>query len=81
MFYGSWITLINETYLFLSVCAMINCQYLKFDTYGNAINSLCAILCSIVITVFPFFFIIFYNLPKNYQKVLNSDEDFMARYG
>ena len=73
LFYGSWIKLINETYLFLGLCAMINCQYIKFDTYGNAINSLFAILCSIVLNVFPFFLFIFYNLPKNYEKIKNRD--------
>jgi hypothetical protein len=81
MFYGNWIKLINETFLFLGVCAMINCQYLKFDTYGNVINSLSALLCSIILVAFPFFIIVFFNIPKNYLKVLNRDEDFVARYG
>ena len=60
---------------------MINCQFLKFDSYGNAFNSICAIICGTVLIFFPFFVIIFYNLAKNYEKVLNGDEDFMARYG
>lgn len=81
MFYGSWIQLIYETYLFLGVCAMINCYYLKFDTYGNFINSLCALLCSFVLITFPIFVIIFYNIPINYKKVLNRDGEFMDRYG
>jgi len=81
MFFGTWIQLVNETYLFLGVCAILNCKYLSFDTYVDVLNSICAISCAIVINVFPFFVIIFYNIRKNYEKVLNEDEDFMARYG
>ncbi len=81
MFFGTWIKLINETYLFLGVCAILNCKYLSFDTYGDVLNSLCATFCAIVINVFPFFLIIFYNIHKNYEKVKSDNEDFMARYG
>lgn len=81
MFFGSWIKLVNETFLFLGVCAVLNCKYLSFDTYGDIVNSIFAIFCAIVINVFPFFVLIFFNIRKNYDKVLNNDEDFMARYG
>ncbi len=65
MFFGSWIQLLNETYLFLGVCAMINCSILTFDSAGNTINSLIALFCAILINGFPLFVIIFYNIPKN----------------
>jgi hypothetical protein len=31
--------------------------------------------------VFPFFVILFYNLPKNYIRIFKQNEEFMARYG
>lgn len=34
-----------------------------------------------LVNVFPLFVIIFYNVPKNYQKILSHDQDFLARYG
>ncbi len=73
MFFGTWIKLVNETYLFLGLCAILNCRYLSFDTYGDVFNSLCAIICAVVINLFPFFVIVFYNIYKNYEKVINDD--------
>lgn len=58
---------------------MLNCLFLQFDTYGNIINSLCAIVCNIVINAFPIYVIVFYNRRENYERVSNNDEDFMAR--
>lgn len=81
MFFGTWIKLVNETYLFLGLCAFLNCRSLEFDSYGNILNSLCAIFCALVVNLFPLFVIIFYNIRKNYDKIFNNEEDFMARYG
>ena len=81
MFYNSWIQLINETYLFLGTCAAINLSYLNFNTYGNVINSLIALSVIFVIFVFPVYLLCIYSPKKNYNKILESDEEFLAKYG
>jgi hypothetical protein len=69
MFYNNWIQFFYETYLFLGVCAGLNFYYFKFDSYGNTINSLLALFFGTIIVIFPFFVIIYYNLPKNKLKI------------
>lgn len=81
MFFGNHIQFINETFLFLGVCVALNMQYLSFDSSGDTVNSLITIFVGILIISFPFFVIVFYNLPKNYQKIEQNDEEFLARYG
>ena len=81
MFFNNWIRFCYETYLFLGVCAALNFNYLKFDGYGNIINSLLALFSGLVIVVFPFFVIIYYNLPKNKTKIKANEEEFFARFG
>lgn len=81
MFYGNHIAFMNETFLFLGVCVALNTRYFSFETYGDTVNSFLTIIFGILILTFPIFVIVFYNLPKNYKKMLNNDEEFMARYG
>jgi hypothetical protein len=76
MFYNNWIQFFYETYLFLGVCAALNFYYLKFDTYGNAINSLVALFFGLILVIFPFFVIVHYNLPKNKVKIKKNNEEF-----
>ena len=76
MFYNNWIQFFYETYLFLGVCAGLNFYYFKFDGYGNSINSLIALFIGVIIVIFPFYVIIFYNLPKNKIKINKNDEEF-----
>jgi len=81
MFYNNWIQFYYETYLFLGVCAGLNFYYFKFDGYGNSINSLLALFFGVVIVIFPFFVIVFYNFPKNKIKIKKNDEEFFQRFG
>ena len=69
MFFNNWITFINETYLFLGMCAAINFYYLYFDTYGNIANSALSIFFGTVILLFPLYVIIFYSSQKNYALI------------
>ena len=81
MFFNSWLTFINETYLFLGVCAALNMSYFYFNSPGNTFNSLLSCLFGGIIIVFPFFFIIYYNLPQVYSQVVRRNEEFLSRYG
>lgn len=81
MFWNNWIQFYNESYLFLGVCAALNYYYLHFDSYGNTINSVCAAIFGTIIIIFPFFVIVFYNLPKNYRKIKNNEAEFIERFG
>ena len=82
MRFNYWIALINETYMFLAVCCGLNLFfYCKWSTYGDAINSLMAIVFSATILLLPFIVAFWYTRPKNYKLILKNDEDFFARYG
>lgn len=69
MFFNNWIQFVNETYLFLGVCVALNTNYFYFDTYGNAINSLCSVLLGGVLLAFPIFIISFYTRESNYNLI------------
>ena len=81
MFWNNWIQFYNETYLFLGVCVALNLYYFRFDSFGNAVNSLSAAILGTMIILFPFFVIVFYNLPKNYKKIKSYQTEFLERYG
>jgi hypothetical protein len=76
MFFNYWVGFFNETYLFLSVCAGINLFYFKWGTYGDAINSFLALLFAGILIAFPFFVGIFYNIKKNYSRIISRDVEF-----
>jgi hypothetical protein len=81
MFWNNWLHFFNETYLFLGVCAALNYYYFEFNNYGNTINSVCALFFGSILIIFPFFVIVFYNLPKNYKKISKNDSEFRERFG
>ena len=60
MFYNYWIGFLNETCIFLAVCAALNLVYFKWHTYGEAVNSLVALIFGLALILFPFFVGIFY---------------------
>jgi hypothetical protein len=64
--YGFWISFLDETYLFLLVCASLNLRsYFEWHTIGDAINSLLALLFGVILVVFPVFVALFYRTDKN----------------
>ncbi len=81
MFYNYWVGFINETYLFLAVCALLNYQFLTFRSFGDSINSLLSVFFGVVLALFPPFVAVFYNTPTNLTKIITVNEDFIARYG
>lgn len=66
MFWNYWVGFLNETYLFLAVCSLLNYKYYAFDSFGNATNSLVSGFFGIVLASFPFFVGYFYTTPKNF---------------
>lgn len=81
MFYDSWLTFLSETFLFLAVCAGLNMHYLKFSAFGDAFNSICAVLFGFALLFFLVFVPIFYNKKRNYRLILDGDYEFLSRFG
>ena len=81
MFFNNWIQFLNETYIFLGVCVALNFYYFCWDSYGNALNSFCAAFFGLLLVLFPFFIILYYNLPNSKLKMKSRDENFLKRYG
>ncbi len=80
--YGFWISFLDETYLFLLVCASLNLRnYFERSAAGDAINSLLAVIFGILLVVFPIFVAFFYRTKTNFRKILERNPDFVARYG
>jgi hypothetical protein len=81
MYYNSWIQLINETFLLVGTGAAVNLSYLLFNNYGNVINSLVSLIVLVIIFVFPIILMCLYLPKNNFDKILERDEDFFAKYG
>ena len=81
MFFNYWIGFFNETFLFLAVCSGLNLWYFKFGTFGEAFNSLLALLFATVLIVYPIFVGVFFTLKKNFDRVKSKDTEFLARFG
>jgi hypothetical protein len=82
MFWNSWIKFLNETYLFLGVCVALNLGwFFKFDTFGNALNSLISVFFGSLLLIFPFFIPAFYGASKFARKIKTKDEEFLERFG
>ena len=80
MFFNYWIGFVNEGYLFLAMCAGLNLFYLKFSNYGDAINSLLALFFGFILIIFPVFVGTFYLRKSNYDKIVDRNEEFIARF-
>ncbi len=59
----------------------MNTYYFLWNTYGNIINSSLTCVIGIVVVAAPVFFTYFYTTQKNYKKILEEDEDFLASCG
>lgn len=79
MFFNDWIGFFSETYLFLGMCVTLNLNYLRFDTYGNAISSTLTVVFAFILATGPVFIGWFYrrylDLPQ--KKI----PEFLAKYG
>jgi hypothetical protein len=80
--FGFLISFLDETYLFLLVCAFLNLRdYFIWIGVGNVLNILLSIFFGIILVVFPIFVAIFYTREKNYERMTKGDQDFKARFG
>jgi len=46
---------LNEKYIEIVACCCLNIYYLKWDSYGNILNSLFTIVCGVICVAFPIF--------------------------
>ena len=85
MFCDGWLTLISETFLFISVCAGLNLYYnYSWQSFGDGLNTLISIIAGVCVIGFVFFVVTFYGYKKNFKKIRNlkhRDEEFIARFG
>jgi len=81
MFFNSWIAFLSEAYLFLAVCAGLNIYYLRWNSYGETINSALSITIAVLLLIFPFYTILFYAQAKNYKLIEQRNSEFLERYG
>ena len=82
LWFGFWISFLDETYLFLLVCASLNLhEYFEWHAYGDAINSLLALLLATILVVFPLFVATFYSKKVNQEKIKSGNKEFTERFG
>jgi hypothetical protein len=81
LFFDKTLQFISETYILLAVCAALNLFYFNFDTFGNAVNSLVAVVILVIVIGMPFFVRCFYGNRRNVNKIWNQEPDFMNKYG
>ena len=72
--------MLNENYIFLSVCVYLNTFYLRWSSFGIALNSFFSIICGSISLGFPIFVPIFYGLKRNFNRILSNDENFLSRF-
>ena len=70
------ISFLYETILLIAICGMLNLDYFKWDTVGNAVNSSIAVIFLGICAVFPVFVARFYSKPQIYKKIEGRDEGF-----
>ena len=75
--YGFLISFIDESYLFLLVCAGLNVgNYFEWSEGGSAFNSVLALFCALAVVIFPVYVALFYSHIKNYDQIKKRDPDF-----
>lgn len=77
LFWGSFITLMNESYMILVVCILINVKILSFATRGLTVMSVLCIVFMTIFIVLPIVLII--KLLCNFDKLAKGE--YKGRYG
>ena len=77
-FWGSTLSFMNESLLLFCLCGMINTHDLGWDTYGQVINSVNAIVFLAISLFTLFFFGLFFQLNMRY--VLKYKRSFREKY-
>lgn len=80
-FKNYWLGFFNETFLFLAICTALNFDFYKWNSYGNAVNSLLTSIFAALLLVFIFFIGFFYNRSENYALITKRDKTFFNSYG
>jgi hypothetical protein len=81
MFWNGWIRFLDENYLFLGVCCAINLHYLRFDSFGNMLNSLVTVIVTGLCLLFPIFVGLFYSRGSVMSQILDFSSDFHSKFG
>lgn len=68
LFFNGPIVFLDQSYILISVCGFLNTFYLRFDTWGNILNSLFSIILLAIVVVFPIFVGVFYNFKFKYSE-------------
>jgi hypothetical protein len=78
LFHNSLTSILMESYIILSVCALINLEFINWATYGQAIQSALSIFVLVVLLLFPPI-VVFYTKSRwttNLDEVQKSFQPF-----
>ena len=81
LFFDKTFFFINEAFLFLSMCGLLNLHYFKWDSFGNVINSSCALTIVCIIVTFPFTVAMLYQNDLVERLIRKRDNLFMNKFG
>ena len=80
LFWDGTLAFLNEALLFIGICVSLNIYYLKWDTYGNIINSVSCIVFFLVAVGFVIVNLFVLNSNKIYQFIKNKDENALSKF-
>ena len=81
LFFNGTFSYLNETFIVLLTCCCIGTIYLRFDTLGNAINSILVIVLVVILICFPFVVALIYGRADVYKKIISGQREFLDRFG
>jgi uncharacterized membrane-anchored protein len=69
LFFDKMFSFINETYVLLAVSAGLNVFYLRWDSFGNGLNSLITVVILGIVIGFPIFIKYFYSSKRAMDRI------------
>lgn len=81
MFFNGTFTFLDGEYLLLAISVALNTYYFRWDTFGNAINSLLCAVIGFFVVITPFLFYFLFSKQSAVQKIVNHDQKFLDRFG
>ena len=81
LFLDKTFSFINESYLFLAMCGLLNLHYFNWDTFGNIINSSIALSFVCITVTFPLTVGLLYQNDVVERLIRKRDNFFMKKFG
>jgi hypothetical protein len=78
LYWSGTLRMVMESYTIVAVCAFINLTDLTWNSYGDIVISVSAIVSLVFCAGFPFWVTI--KLYNNFEKIQNEDEEFTEKF-